>query len=165
LITVVLVVSLACGGGSRQDAGDRFEVTVTGAFDVTLTPAQDRADFTYQPPPEGLADFPPAYSLRFARWDQSSGLGVTVIFYGAEAPASGTYEIRTRDEVEGSVVAIFSDRESLSAFGSDPDGTVTLRTEEGKYSGTFSFTVRDTRSDASVSVEGRFEDVPLDTSG
>ena len=147
---------LIFGGEAKADG--TFTITVKGTFNDTLNGPKDRASFSRQ---AGMHGVPASFVLKFVRFDQQKGAAVNVIFYLSGPPKDGKYNIEVRDSLIGSVIANFSDRASLSTFGSSPQGTVTIRRKDNTYSGNFSFTAKKTFSHDSVTVEGEFKGLTL----
>jgi len=161
-----------CAGGEAPEPGspqlsssDDFHVEVSGAFEVTYTPARDRASVHYEKSPDDSEDFPPSYVFRFYRPDQEKGSAVTIVFYGADPPAAGTHELSASMDLDGTVAGLFSDRETYDTFAVEPTGTITIERDGDQFAGRFQFKVGESMTYPParfVNVEGEFKSLTLE---
>jgi hypothetical protein len=143
LAAVVLVGLLAaCGGGGSgggaAQGGETFSIDITGDLTLTLSPGDYSANFTKDDTAAPLV----AHVLWFGSSQQ--GRAFTIIFYGAQPPAAGTFQLSDGlNTDDGAVSALLVDNsgESIQTFipGS---GTVTLTQAGPTYSGSFELTLK-----------------------
>lgn len=138
LAALVLVGLLAaCGGGGSgggaAQGGKTFSIDITGDLTLTLSPGDYSANFTKDDTAAPLV----AHVLWFGSSQQ--GRAFTIIFYGEQPPAAGTFQLSDGLNTDaGAVSALLVDNagESIQTFipGS---GTVTLTQAGPTYSGSF----------------------------